>query len=69
MWIKCSERMPEPGVVVLAWWPGCDPRYESGYNLGHWDGEDWINDTEPFGNTMTDPLYWHPLPAGPAGGA
>ncbi len=56
-WIPCSERMPEPGVFVLAW-DGDD------IAMAEWDkGDDWWL----FDGSGWDTTHWCDLPAPPEG--
>lgn len=58
-WIKCSERLPEDGVGVLAWWSGgCvkalyDPRPKE------WKHYDYLD------MRLSGVTHWQPLPEAP----
>lgn len=65
-WIKCSERMPDRGVDVLA----CKHSVLHGFieiETAQWHGG-MINETQPNMITSADsiqPTHWMPLPAAP----
>ena len=55
-WIRCDERMPDVGQV-LVWHPD-----ECAMSIGSWDGAHWY-DIE--GTHMTGITHWQPLPEPP----
>ena len=75
-WIKCSERMPEPGVEVLVWMAA--PVVTGGIQVATdtWDEQyespvSWSSATIPIGmgwdsgTDWEDITHWMPLPAAP----
>lgn len=65
-WVRCSERLPERGVKVLAWsgWVGV-ARLESSAAFGLW----WIeSDGAPYARNGPEPTHWRPLPPPPSEG-
>ena len=64
-WIACSERMPKPGIMVLACARrpnarGCDYAFAD-WSYDHW----WFHDDGP----QFTPTHWMPLPPPPTGAA
>jgi hypothetical protein len=62
-WIKCDERLPDPGVMVLGWFPHSSAVVQTSRSSdkrgAHW----WthVGDYIPAACT-----YWQPLPPSPA---
>jgi hypothetical protein len=61
-WIKCSERMPENGRLVLLARAHRSP-ISSGVGSGWYDSERWYWQGAGHGETVT---HWMPPPAPPA---
>ncbi len=62
-WIKCSERMPDPGQPVLVVSSiGCAVQN----NVYEWDGETWCDFQADYGElSMGVFSHWMPLPKPP----
>jgi hypothetical protein len=61
-WTLVSDRTPEPGQTVLAWWPlgGDGGFYDVALlNRGIWRPDDEV---DPY---IQDPYAWMPLPPPP----
>lgn len=64
-WVKCSERMPTDGLMVIGWldgkWAICK-RYESG---------DWYGGKNSASNFRLTwiPIWWHPMLPAPLAAA
>ena len=69
-WIKCSERMPEPGVEVLVWIDGHrGPAWSNNHALvayrsaisGH-----WLQERHERSEPLIGVTHWMPLPEPPS---
>jgi hypothetical protein len=59
-WIKCSDRLPEPGQTVLT----CGRAKNGGYlayEVSAWDSGGWGWDPGEY----VEPTHWMPLPSPP----
>ena len=66
-WIKCSERMPEPGVEVLGYWPAIKHIVDATITATVWSGgADWFEAIFGDEERFAAPTHWMPLPEPPS---